>query len=44
VGKAKIMDATRSGEKDDAEASHVPEPGSIVPGIVNQREREARLD
>jgi hypothetical protein len=28
VGKAKIMDAYKSGEKDDAEASHVPVPGS----------------
>jgi hypothetical protein len=31
------MDATKSGEKDDAEASHVPVPGSIVPDIVNNR-------
>jgi hypothetical protein len=32
VGKAKTIDATMSGEKDDAEASHVP-----VSDIVNNR-------
>jgi hypothetical protein len=30
VGKAKTMDAYKSGEEDDAEASHVPVPGSDI--------------